>query len=689
VTSQIGIDVGGTFTDFVVGNGDVVYLTKTPSTPGNEAEAIFAGLRDAAAHFERDLGTFLGEAEVIVLGTTVVTNALLEYTGAKTGVVTTAGFRDTLDIRRNFRESLFDIRLQPPHAIAPRHRRLGVRERIDHRGEIRIPLDEDDAREAARRLRALEVESIAVCFLFSFVNPQHELRMREILEQEAPDVPVSLSHDILPQIREFERLSTTVVNAYTRPLAERSLSSLQHELAAAGFAGELFVMQSNGGMIHVGFAREHSVELALSGPAGGVVAGARLSTLSGYANVITVDMGGTSCDVCLVRDSEPTSGTDAWVSRYRVATPMVDLHTIGAGGGSIAWIDDGGALRVGPQSAGAVPGPVCYDRGGVDPTVTDANLVLGYVNAETFLGGRMRLDTDGAYAAIEERIARPLGLEVVEAAAGIFLIANNGMANAVRHVTVARGLNPRDFALCVFGGAGAIHAGAQAPDLGIRTILVPKAAAVLSALGNRLADFKIVKVQSFVRRVVDLELGELNDAFARLVEQAQGALGAQRKVRQTITRRYLAMRYQGQAHEVLVPIRSRTRRVTELNVRTALDEFHAIHEQLYSFKQPERPTEVLDLRVELIGVRKGGDLHSEALSVDEDPVAALRGTRPVYFPERGGFVDTPVYDGALVEPGQLVQGPAIVEEPTTTIVVYPGQEAMADQYRTYVIEVQA
>jgi N-methylhydantoinase A len=368
---------------------------------------------------------------------------------------------------------------------------------------------------------------------------------------------------------------------------------------------------------------------------------------------------------------------------------MIDVHTIGAGGGSVAWIDDGGALRVGPQSAGAVPGPVCYGRGGSEPTVTDANLVLGYVAAETFLGGRMRLDADRAHSAVEERIATPLGLDVVEAAAGIFLIANNSMANAVRHVTVARGLDPREFALCVFGGAGAIHAGAQAPDLGIRTILVPKAAPVLSALGNRIADFKIVKVKSYIRRVADLEVAGLNDAFAELVEQAHAALGAPRKVRETSTRRALAMRYEGQAHEVLVPIRSRTRRVTDLNLRTALAEFHAIHEQLYSFKQPERPTEVLDLRVELVGVRADGDLRAEALAADEDPAAALRGTRPVYFHEQDGFVETPVFDGALLEPGWLVQGPAIVEEPATTIVVYPGQEAMVDQYRTYVIEVQA
>jgi N-methylhydantoinase A len=593
-----------------------------------------------------------------------------------------------LDLRRNYRESLFDIRLQPPHPIAPRHRRLGVRERIDWRGEIEIPLDEEGGVAAARRLRELEVESIAICFLFSFVNPRHELRMRELVAAELPDVPVTLSCEILPQIREFERLSTTILNAYTRPVAERSLRSLRTKLAAAGFSGELFVMQSNGGMIHDEYARRHSIELALSGPAGGVVAGAGLSMMSGYSNVITLDMGGTSCDVCLVKDGEPASGTDTWISRYRVATPMVDVHTIGAGGGSIAWIDDGGALRVGPQSAGAVPGPACYGQGGTDPTVTDANVVLGYVNPNGFLGGRMRLDPDAARAAIEERIARPLDIDVVEAASGVFRIANHAMANAVRHVTVARGRDPREFALCVFGGAGAIHAGAIAPDLAIRTILVPKAASVLSAVGNQLSDFKIVKVQSFIRRVVDLELDDVNEAFAVLLERAHHDLGQQQKVRETITRRYLAMRYKGQTREVLVPIRSRTRRVTAINLRSALEEFHVIHEQLYSFKQPEHPTEVVDLRLELTGVRDALRISSEPLG-DEDATAACTGTRAVYFHSLGGFVETQVYAGPRITPGQLIQGPAVIEEPTTTLVVYPDQEAMADQYRTYVVELPA
>jgi N-methylhydantoinase A len=685
---QIGIDVGGTFTDFVVGSdGGELLQSKAFSTPGDEAEGILTGLQDVATTLDTPLERFLASTEVIVLGTTVVTNTLLEFNGANTGLITTGGFRDMIELRRSYRENLFDIRLQPPYQIARRRRRFGVTERINYRGEIEIPLDEEEARDAARRLEEIGAESIAVCLLFSFVNPVHERRVGEIVEEEYPGVPVTLSYEILPQIREFERVSTTLVNAYTRPRGERMLQALKERLADAGFGGEIFIMHSNGGMVDVDYAQSHSVELIMSGPAAGVVAGARVSSLSGYRDVITVDMGGTSYDVCLVRDEEPSSGTDAWISRYRIATPMVDIHTVGAGGGSIAWIDEGGALRVGPQSARAVPGPVCYGRGGAEPTVTDANLVLGYISPRYFLGGRMPLDVDAARGAIEERIASPLGMDVVEAASGIFRIANNSMSNAVRHVTVKRGRDPRDFALCVFGGAGAIHAGAQAPDLAIRTILVPKAAPVLSALGNYVSDFKVTKVQSFIRRGEDLSVDELNDAYGELLARAEADLGSQSKIRETITRRYIEIRYRGQTHEVSVPIRSRTRRITDLNMKTALAEFHTIHEQMYAFKQIDYPTEVMNLRLDLIGVRDVWRPQSEAFR-EENPAEALKERRPVYFLDAGGFVDCAVYDGNKMQPGYLVAGPAVIEEPATTVVVFPNQEAMVDQYRTYVIEVQ-
>lgn len=686
---QIGIDVGGTFTDLVLSNGDGQSIkTKVPSTPGDESEGILNGLGDAARTFGMKRPELLGDCDVIVLGTTAVTNAMLEYDGANTGLITTGGFRDIIELRRSYREHLFDIRLPAPHPIVPRQKRLGVTERIDYTGRIEIPLDENEVRAAVSRLAELEVESVAVCLLFSFLNPVHEHRVRELIVEQLPEVPVTLSCEVLPQVREFERLSTTLVNAYTRPKIQRYLHSLSSRLGQDGFSGELFVMHSNGGMVGVDYAAEHSVELLLSGPAGGVVAGAEVSALSGYRDIITVDLGGTSYDVCLVKDSAPASGTEQWVSRYRIGTPMVDVHTVGAGGGSIAWIDDGGALRVGPQSAGAFPGPVCYGRGGTEPTVTDADLVLGYISPDYFLGGRMKLHVDAARSAIQERIAEPLGLDLMEAASGIFRIVNNSMSNAIRHVTVARGQDPRDFAMCVFGGAGAIHAGAQAPDLGIKTILVPKAASVLSALGNQMANFKITKVRSFIRRTHEISLEDLNVVLAEMLELAEADLGRQEKITETISQRFMDIRYQGQTHEVTVPVRSRTRRMTELNLATALNEFHSMHEQLYSFKRPDQPSEILNLRLDLIGRRETASLRSEAFGA-EDPSETLRGRREVFFIGQSGFVDTPVYDGEKVAPGHLISGPAIIEEPDTTIVVYPGQEAMVDHYRTYVIELQA
>ncbi|MGH2874271.1 MAG: hydantoinase/oxoprolinase family protein [Solirubrobacteraceae bacterium] len=685
---QVGVDVGGTFTDLVVANGDgELHKTKSPSTPGDEAAGILAGLTDVADGWGVDLGALLGDTEVIVVGTTVVTNIMLEFNGAQTGLITTKGFRDIIELRRGYREDYFDIRLPPPHPIVPRERRLGVKERIDYEGKVVIPLSEDDARTAGRRLRELGVESIAVCLLFSFINPRHELRVREILSDECPGVLVTLSCEILPQVREYERVSTTVVNAYARPRVEGYLQDLRARMRQSGFSGELFVMQSNGGMASIDYAGEHAVELLLSGPAGGVVAGAEVSALSGYRDVITMDLGGTSCDVCLVKDSEPASGTQAWVSRYRIATPMVDVHSVGAGGGSIAWIDDGGALRVGPRSARAVPGPVCYGRGGEEPTVTDADLVLGYISAEHFLGGRMKLDVDGARNAIEERIAKPLGLDVVEAASGIYRIANGSMSNALRHVTVARGRDPRDFALCVFGGAGAIHAGAQAQDLGIKTILVPKTASVLSAVGNQLANFRVTKVRSFIRRALDIKLDELNEIFVRLLEAAETDLGEQAKVRETLTLRSIDVRYVGQSKEVTVPIRSRTRRVTELGLTYALNQFHELHESLYSFKRLDHPVEVLNLRLDLVGVRDAARAKSTAFG-SEDPSDARVGHRQAYFESEDGFVDAMVFDGSRLQPGHLIAGPAIIEEPDTTIVIHPKQEAMIDQYYNYVVELQ-
>jgi N-methylhydantoinase A len=687
MTYRIGIDVGGTFTDCAAVNKQLELQTGKVPTRQDEAESVLDGLSVLAQGFGLDREQFLKDSEVIVLGTTVVTNTMLEYSGASTGLIATRGFRDIVELRRGYRESLFDIRLEAPYQIVPRQRRLGVTERIDFAGRVVIPLDESDVRAAVLRLKELGVTSIAVCLLFSFVNSSHERRIAEIIHELHPEAFVSLSCDILPQIREFERTSTTIVNAYVTPKLRNYLERLEKRLAENAFDGELFVMQSNGGMMDATFSKGRGVDAVFSGPSGGVVAGIYHGRLSRQPNVITVDMGGTSYDVCLIQESKPEIGVDSWVNRYRIAIPLIDIHTVGAGGGSIAWVDRAGGLRVGPRSAGAEPGPACYMRGGQEATVTDADLILGYLNPEYFLGGKMRLSKDAAESAVNEKIASPLGIDPIEAAHGIFTIVNNNMTNAIRYVSVSRGRDPRDYALMAFGGAGPVHAGMQVKDLGIRTIIIPRNAGVFSAIGNLVSNLKISKVHSYVRRQEQIDSEELNALFVSMLREAEQQLGKRSKVSEVMVDRSLDVRYVGQVQEVIVPIRSRTQRVTEVNLANTFRDFHQMHQQLYAFSRPEEAPEIVSLRLDLIGIREELRLPSVAFE-GEDATIAVKGTREVFFEGRG-FVPIPIYNGELVRPGNLIAGPAVIEEPSTNIVIFPGQEALLDQYMNYVVEIAA
>lgn len=682
MTYKLGIDVGGTFTDVVATNGAGLFTGKVSSRPADEARSVIEAVEAVAAHYKQSVPELLANTAHIVLGTTVVTNAMLEYKGVKTGLITTEGFRDILEIRRGYKESLFDLHLPAPFPIARRRHRKGVPERIDANGNVLVPLDEQQVRRAVRELKAEGIEAIAVCLLFSFVNDAHEKRIRAIIEEEHAECFVTLSSQVLPQIREFERVSTSIVNAYTSPMLKKYLHKLQQKLHESGFRGDLLVMQSNGGVMDVRYSEEHGVDAVLSGPSGGVVAAMWTGQRSGYRNLMTADMGGTSYDVCLIHEGKPQVGVDNWISRYRIAVPLVDIHTIGSGGGSIAWVDEGGALRVGPESAGAYPGPACYGRGGTRPTVTDANLVLGYMDPARFLGGSMKLDRDAAMRAMEEHLAKPLGISPLEAAIGIFRIANNDMSNALRYISVSRGRDPRDYALMAFGGAGAIHAGVQAIDVGIKTVLVPRRASVLSALGGLVADFKVSRIQSFVRDAASVNLDEFNALFLKMQADAEKLLPQSDDMR---IDRYVDVRYEGQVQEVIVPVHTRTRRITEVNLARAVRDFHDLHEQLYAHKRPDQPVQIVSLRLELVGARE--ELAAAAQKFDmEDPAQALVATRQVYF-EKIGFVEAPIYDGRRIRPGNLIAGPAVIHEPDTTIVVCKGQEAMLDQYETYVIEV--
>ena len=681
----LGIDVGGTFTDIVaLGDAGEIEAAKVPSTP-DQSDGVMSAITKVAGRHGAGGAEFLAATRLIVHGTTVATNALLEYKGAKVGLVTTAGFRDEIEFRRSYKESVFNPRLEPPHAIVPRRLRKGVPERLDHRGEVLTPLDEAACRAALGELRDESVEAVAVCLLFSFVNPAHEARIGALIDEELPGVFVSLSSQVLPEIREFERVSTTVVNAYVGPPIQRYLDQLAGRLRDRGFFGELFVMQSNGAVQLASEAGRFAVNALLSGPAGGVTAGAWVGERANHPNLITVDMGGTSYDVAVIRNLQPGVTTQTWIGRYRVALPMLDIHTVGAGGGSVARIDEGGALLVGPQSAGSTPGPACYGRGGTRPTVTDADVLLGFVDPDSFLGGEMRLDKALAEAAITRDIATPLGMDPYEAALAIFDIVNANMANAIHFVTTKRGHDPRDFALLAAGGAGAIHAGRQAEDLGIETVVVPILGPVFCALGDDMAHLKVDEARTHYAPLKHLDLDGVNAVFQEIETGARTRLAGQSVTRSFETRRSMDMRYAGEVHEVTVPVRSRTHRITALNVEATLSDFHALHERLYAHMDRAQPVELLTLRLELVGLRERPRIPEEPFE-GEDAGHARKGERCVYFSARPTTV--PVYDGPMLRPGNFMAGPAIIEQWGTTIVVYPGHEALIDAFRNCVIEVR-
>ncbi len=691
---KIGIDVGGTFTDVVVvDDAGAVKVVKTPTTCENQAVGVLAGLKKVAAIENVSLQNFLEQTDLIIHGTTVATNTMLEFTGAKTGLITTTGFRDDIELRRGYKERIFDPRFPAPTPIALRRHRLTVKERIDRKGETLTPLDEADVVAAVNKLKEAGVESIAVCLLFGFLNPAHEKKIAESIRREYPEAYFSVSHEVLPQIREFERVSTTLVNAYTSPKLKRYFESLNAELKAGGFDSEFFVMLSNGGIMNSDYAGNYSVYSLLSGPAGGVVACSQLiGELCNEPNLITVDMGGTSYDVSLIRDGKPAVSTSYWVSRYRVAVPMLDIHTIGAGGGSIAWVDNGGVLQVGPQSAGAVPGPVCYGRGGAEPTVTDANLALGFLDPDYFLGGEMKLDRDASLRAIEKKVARPLGFDIVDAARGIFRIVNNNMATGIRAVSIKRGYDPRDFALVAFGGNGSVHAGLQAQELGIRKVIVPRTATAFSARGLLNSDIVIDKMRTCIGRSDDYDLDAINASFASMRDEVQKDLPMSSRRGSAfmgeMRYHYFAdMHYRGELHEIAVPLDSDGGRVDDRHIRKAVLEFHRAHEALHTFSNPESQVFLMNLRLKAVVDTRKPPVKTRELE-GEDASAALRTHRSVYFEQTNGFVDAPVYTGERLRPGNVLPGPCIVEEAATTVVVYPGQIARLNEFDTYEIVVQ-
>ncbi len=679
---RIGVDVGGTFTDFLVvdeaGNAEI---HKTSTTPDDPSIGFFRGLQKAAGRRGWQLDDFLQQVETIVHGTTITTNATLTGDGANTGFITTKGFRDVLNMRRGLKERQFE-KYSPPPALVERSHIRAVEERINVSGDILTPLNEADVRSAAQYIRGEGIEAVAVSFLWSFRNPVHELRVKEILEQELPGIYVSLSTEILPQIRLYERNSTTALNAYVGPVLTRYISRLLSQLETRTFTGNLLIMQSNGGVMSPQVAQRFASNTLLSGPAGAPMAGVFYGNTHGFKNVITIDMGGTSFDVALVKDAEPGVTTEGMIGEHRIASPILDIHTIGAGGGSIAWIDRGGLLAVGPKSAGAAPGPACYGRGGTLPTVTDAQYVLGYLDPAYFEEGELQFDAGAARTAIDEHIAQPLSMDPVAAADGIYQLVNNNMAAALGVVSVERGYDPREFVLVVAGGAGPIHAAAIARELDIPLILIPRESSVFCAAGMLISDLKHDYVRTCAMDIDRVDTGQVNALFAEMTENARQTLASEAVSDERIEVRYSAdLRYIGQFNEVEVPL-PHGGELADRSVRELCAAFHSKHDSLYGYSMPDADVELINLRLTARGKteKPAQEKHERSGAA---PNHALLGSRDAWFDD--GFADTPVYDGLKLVNGNRVTGPAIVVQPTTTIIVPPDFALLCDEYNNYLM----
>jgi N-methylhydantoinase A len=683
----VSIDVGGTFTDcLVLDPAGAVRAFKTPTTPHLPAEGFMQVLAKAAASYGNTLNAFVGGIELLIHGSTLATNALVEHRGAKVGMLTTKGFRDILELRRGFKNiggrSMYDVFIPPYEPIVPRWHRLPVAERLNERGEVDLPLDEGDVRRAAERLKADGVDAVAICFLHAYANGAHEARAAEIVRSLFPEAYITTSHRILPVWGEFERFSTTVVSAYVGPVVSAYLEDLQARLEGLGLKGRFLIVQADGHVQSAPEVARKAVYLVGSGPAAAPTAGAFLGGLDEHRDIISIDVGGTSFDVCLVRGGEVETTTEHWVGEERIAITMRDIQTVGAGGGSIAWIDSLGLLRVGPQSAGADPGPACYGRGGKSPTVTDAALLLGYVPADYFLGGEIALDAQLAHEALG-RLGATLGMDAEAAAHAVFHTINAFMAGQITEISTRRGYDVRDFTLVAGGGAGPVHAGFLAELLGIRRVIVPQAAALYSALGMLLMDIGREYARTFVSPAASLDIPRVNALFAAMEEEALAAFAAMGIRREEVhLARSADMRYAKQFHEIEVGLPARPLEASD--IPAILDAFHRLHEDRYTFSMTFRAAEFITFRLHAsvprrVDVRLG----------DGGAAAAHASSLPVKRRRRAHFgsamQEVPVYDGPALPQGGHVKGPAIVEERTTTIVIPPGSAAHVDAYHNYVM----
>ena len=664
---RIAVDIGGTFTDLQIldARSGAVVAWKTPTTPEDPSIGLLTGVKEAAARF----GFALADVGLLLHGTTIATNAVLERKLARGVLLTTAGFEDVLEITRHFRRDVYGLAPDPFPVLVPRDRRLGVAERMRADGSVETPLDETTLAALLARIDATQAEAVGISLLHAYANPAHEQALKQWLGRERPGLPVSISSEISPEIREYERSSTTVLNALLVPVVKAYLEKLEARLGEGGFAPMVFLVQSNGGVCSLRTAAEQPARLLLSGPSGGALAAGRIAELLGKPNLVAVDMGGTSYDVSVVQENRVGVVTQGEIDRLPVRLPMVEMRTIGAGGGSIGSVDAGGRLTVGPRSAGARPGPVAYGRGGLEPTVTDANLALGRLDPDYFLGGAMKLDMPATRAAIAARVGTPLGLSTEAAAQGIITVVNANLGAAVRLSLFEKGLDPRDFALLSFGGAGGLHATDVATEMGINEVVFPREPGTLSAYGILFSDLVQDLARSRLLRADAASLPAIAALVAELRVEADAKLaadGVAAGAREILVA--ADMRYHGQAFELLIPWGD-VSAPDEAALEALKQRFHAMHKQRFSYDSPAEAVEIVTLRVTAIG-RLPKPEAAEAVPAARP---ALKGTRRVF--EDHAWRDLPVWDREALPPEDIITGPALVEEPFATHYISRGWTA--------------
>src|SRR5438093_4704545 len=681
---RVTVDTGGTFSDFVFFNEETgeFTITKVPSTPKEPFQAVLNGIKELV-----DQGAAARDISFFCHGTTVGTNTLLEEKGAKIGLVVTQGFRgiyEVMEQTRGYGPATYDLFFEKPRLLAPPYYTEEIPERVDFRGQALKAINVEASLQAVRSLKKKGVQSVAVCFLFSFLNPDHELKIKEIFAKEFPEASLSLSCEVLPQIREFYRMSTTVINAYIAPVMANYLSRLGNRLKEIGVTTpKLYIMQSNGCVSTFDGSTKKPVATVLSRPAGGVIASMSTCERVGIKNIITFDMSSTSCDVALIHRGNPVITTQGKIKQQPISLPMLDIHTVSAGGGTIARIDAVGALQVGPDSAGADPGPVCYDRGGENITITDANVVTGVLDPNQFLGGKMKLDKTKAERLLEERIARPLGLSLFEAADGILKIINVKMEEAIKAVSSQRGYDIRDFTLIAFGGGGPMHGARMALDLGIPSVLIPLTPGVTSALGLLLADVKHDYVRSKLAPLKGLDLNEINTLFSQLMGQAKEDLRSEGFNDSEIALQpFLDLRYAGQGYELTIPATQPPFKPADLELMR--ERFDLQHEQAHGHKAESEPVELVSLRLVSIGQVPQAKFNP-AKPTGRKLEAALTSERKIFFGKEHGVLNTKIFGRHLLEPEHRIIGPAVIEQMDTTTVIHPEQQAIVDSYRHLIV----